>query len=480
VTRTRSRAADGDAAASRGELELVWPGKYDRDGARVRVPPRDVVSTRHESHGPRGAAHGQLVWGDNLDVLDAWMPAHRGRVDLVYIDPPFSTGAEFPVLTRARDREGVEHVISQPAYSDRWPGGAASYLAMLAPRLERIHALLAPHGSLYVHVDPSLGHAVRLVLDEIFGAPAFQREIIWRIGWVSGFKTRARNWIRNHDTILFYAKDPARMRFNKLWVPHPEGYSRRAGVPAKSPGMAVDDVWNAGAADLALTGAASLDSIQIKSFSKEKSGYATQKNESLLRRIIAASSNPGDVVLDAFCGAGTTAVVAAAMGRRFLACDVGAAAIQLTRSRLRRVDGIAWTLDQVREAGDVAQIVEVPVRRVAAGRWRIAARVEIELAIDARGRATVTIGDVRVEDSALRQVVAAGVDPVVECGVDWSVDEQGLRAVPEPGQRVFVSPRAVKDGSRIGVLVVDLAFGRTRIDLEISRGRAWGITARAR
>jgi DNA modification methylase len=467
------------------ELELVWRGKYDRDGARVRVPPRDVQLVDVEAHGA-GAARGQLVWSDNLDALDAWTVTHRGAVDLAYIDPPFSTGSEFPVLTRARDRKGADRVIAQPAYSDRWPGGAAAYLGMLAPRLERIHALLADHGSLYVHVDPSLGHAVRLVLDEIFGADAFQREIVWRIGWVSGFKTRARNWIRNHDTILFYAKQPARMRFNKVWVPHPAGYSRRAGIPAKAPGMAVDDVWNAGSGDLALTGAESLDSIQIKSFSREKSGYPTQKNESLLRRIIAASSNPDDLVLDAFGGAGTTAAVAAAMGRRFLTCDVGAAAIQLTRARLGRVPDLAWTLARP----DAAEPTDATTERAGTGRWTIRAEregvhVTLQLAIDARGRATIVLGDVVLATTAgseIRSALAAGVDPVLECTVDWDAEPGVLRpstrrvATPEVAlDRTFVAPTELRAGQRIAILVVDLAFGRTRIDLTIDRARGWTV-----
>jgi hypothetical protein len=175
---------------------------------------------------------------------------------------------------------------------------------------------------------------VKLLVDEVFGEGAFQREIVWRIGWVSGFKTRARNWIRNHDLIYFWAKDPAKMRFEKVYVPHPPGYARRAGAPAKAPGIAIDDVWNAGPADLALVGRESLDSIQIKSFSQEKTGYATQKNEALLRRILSASSRPGDWVADPFCGSGTTLAVAAAMGRRVLGCDCGRAAFRIARGRL--------------------------------------------------------------------------------------------------------------------------------------------------
>src|SRR5690606_37156642 len=115
---------------------------------------------------------------------------------------------------------------------------------------------------------------------------------------------------------------------------YPPGYRRRDGSPPRGRGMPIDDVWNANSAEFALQGAESLDSIQIKSFSTEKTGYATQKNESLLRRIITASSNPGDLVVDAFCGSGTTGVAAVRLGRHFIGCDSGRAAIHIARKRL--------------------------------------------------------------------------------------------------------------------------------------------------
>lgn len=313
------------------DVELRWPGKYDPDGARARLPATGVRLRERERFGDPGELPGNTaVLGDNLLVLEALVRDHPGSVDLVYIDPPFATGNTFALARKLPDAAELR----LPAFDDAWTGGVAGFLRMLDPRLRLIHALLGPRGSLYVHVDPTVGHAVKLLLDEIFGRACFQREIVWRIGWVSGFKTRARNWIRNHDLIFFYTKHPSEFTFHKSWVPHPAGYQRRDGVPAKSPGMAIDDVWNAGSAELELTGRESLDSIQIKSFSKEKTGWATQKNESLLRRILEASSNPGDLVVDVFGGSGTTAVVAHALGRRFLIADHSESAVQITRDRL--------------------------------------------------------------------------------------------------------------------------------------------------
>jgi adenine-specific DNA-methyltransferase len=316
-------------------VELRWPGKYV-DGRRAPLLDRGAELVVREAF---GESDNRLIRGDNLLALEALVRRAPGSVALVYIDPPFATGNRFALARRVGDkRQGTEAELRLPAFDDAWDGGPAGFLRMLDPRLRLIHQLLAPTGSLYVHVDPTVGHAVKLLLDEVFGPECFQREIVWRIGWVSGFKSRARNWIRNHDLIFYYTKDPQQFTFNKLYVPHPAGYERRAGEPAKVPGVAIDDVWNAGTSELELTGRESLDSIQIKSFSREKTGWATQKNESLLRRIISASSNPGDVVADLFAGSGTTAVVAAQLGRAFVVCDHADAAVQITRGRLLEAD----------------------------------------------------------------------------------------------------------------------------------------------
>jgi DNA modification methylase len=308
---------------------LCWDGRAPA-GAWLQGAPADLQ--RLEDHPPRlppllasPAIRGRLVLGDNLAVGRALLPTLRGAVDLIYIDPPFGTGGSF----RARHQPGAE---ARLAYGDAWAGGMRGYLDMLTPRLELAHALLAPRGSLYVHLDQTAAHYVKVVLDEIFGSDCFQREIIWRIGWVSGYKGKVQNWVRNHDTILFYTREPAGFTFNKMYVPHPPGYSRRGG--GEGPGHPVDDVWNGSPAEHVLSGKDSLDSIQIKSFAAEKTGYETQKNESLLRRIISASSDPGQLVVDLFAGAGTTAVVAEALGRQWLVCDISPMAVHIARKRL--------------------------------------------------------------------------------------------------------------------------------------------------
>ena len=146
-------------------------------------------------------------------------------------------------------------------------------------------------------------------MDEIFGRENFQREIVWRIGWVSGYKTAAKNWIRNHDTILFYTK--LDLFFNKEYIPYPENYVRRDGNAPEGPGYAIEDTWNCSELDR-------LDSIQIKSFDQEKTGFLTQKNEALLRRIIFSATNEGDIVLDFAAGSGTTGATAHKMNRQYI------------------------------------------------------------------------------------------------------------------------------------------------------------------
>ncbi|MBK7828217.1 site-specific DNA-methyltransferase, partial [Nannocystis sp.] len=311
--------------------ELRWPGK--RGGL---TPGPGLAPLLEQQVGPPDAASNLLICADNLLAMDALLATHAGAIDLIYIDPPFATGHDF-VRTSFTEGEAAGEPrgeLQTHAYHDRWPGGVAGFLRMLEPRLRLAHRLLAADGSLYLHVDPTVGHYAKILLDEIFGPACFQREIVWRIGWLSGFKTRANNWIRNHDLIFFYTRDPARFSFHKQYVPHPEGYRRRDGKPPRARGVPMEDVWNANSAEFALRGKDSLDSIQIKSFSREKTGWATQKNASLLRRIIAASSDPGDLVADFFCGSGTTLVAAAELGRRFIGCDCAPAAVELAHARL--------------------------------------------------------------------------------------------------------------------------------------------------
>lgn len=337
-------------------VRLVWDGKT-AEVPRLRLPlqvvetvnsPRADRGTIFEGAGEDDGWRNQLIWGDNLHALASLADELAGQVDLVYIDPPFDSRRDYKVRIAVGDEGAnaeqelakIESIVEEKAYRDTWGAGRSSYLSMLAQRLVLIRELLSPTGSLYIHLDHSESRYVKVLIDEIFGEDSFQREIVWRIGWVSGYKSAAKNWIRNHETLLFYTKSPKSFTFNKLYVPYPPGYQRRGeeGDPSGK-GYPMEDVWNANQFEAALAGVQSLDSIMIKSFSSEKAGYDTQKPVSLVRRIVEVSSNPGDLVLDAFVGSGTAAVAAEQLGRRWIAVDIGRFAIHTTRKRLLDIRG---------------------------------------------------------------------------------------------------------------------------------------------
>lgn len=326
-----------------GRPMLSWVGK--RAPASVQAFPAQLVETYGEQAAsgvpwerwPDDLRRGGLLYhGDNKEVL-AHLLANgvRGQVKLIYIDPPFDSGADYVRKVELRGPKGKVKLDGegytlgeQIQYTDIWAND--NYLQFMYERLLLLKELLAEDGSIYVHMDSANVHAIKVVCDEVFGASNFQREIIWRIGWISGYKSAAKNWIRNHDTILFYSKNKDRFTFNKEYIPYPEGYVRRDGAAPDGAGYPIEDTWNCYEID-------SLDSIQIMSFNSEKVGYPTQKNENLLSRIVRASSNPGDLILDSFIGSGTTAAVAQKLGRRWIGCDINKGAIQTTAKRLQLV-----------------------------------------------------------------------------------------------------------------------------------------------
>jgi DNA modification methylase len=320
-----------------------------------------------------------LYFGDNLTILREREYFPDASIDLVYLDPPFNSQENYNLLYRNAD--GTPSEAQEVAFTDTWkwdtaaaasysetlrrggrvaeamtafkqllgPSDTMAYLAMMSPRLVELHRVLKDTGSFYLHCDPSAGHYLKVLLDTVFGPENFRREIIWRSGWVSGFKAGANNWVRNHDTLFYYVKNAeSDFTFNKdlAYVPHEKGYERRGG--GENPkGVAMDDVWDDN----------ELYSPWIKSFSKEKLGYATQKPRALLERIISVSSNEGDTVLDPFCGCGTTIAAAHRLNRRWLGIDVTYLAIALVRHRLAGSFGpaAAQTYDVVGAPGNVRE-----------------------------------------------------------------------------------------------------------------------------
>lgn len=277
-----------------------------------------------------------ICFGDNLQLLKTInenmdpiiKDKVKGKVKLIYIDPPFATESDF------KNSKGVK------AYSDKVKG--TEFIEFLRKRLILAREILAEDGSIYVHLDEKMSHYIKIVMDEVFGSNCFQREIIWRIGWVSGYKTSAKNWIRNHDVILYYTKNPSNFIFNKEYIPYPDNYVRRDGSQPNGKGVPIEDTWNCNSLDI-------LDSIQIMSFSGEKTNYPTQKNENLIARIIKASSNPGDLVMDFFGGSGTTAAVAEKLDRRWVTCDLGKLSYYTMQKRILNIENSKSILDPTKK-----------------------------------------------------------------------------------------------------------------------------------
>ncbi|MDQ2732015.1 MAG: site-specific DNA-methyltransferase, partial [Armatimonadota bacterium] len=280
-----------------------------------------------------------LIRGECLSAC-AYLKDKGIAVDLVYIDPPFASGADYAksVYLRRNPHKAQEiaaaeaeleldelRAFEEKMYGDIW--NKEDYLNWMFENLHAIKSVMSETASIYVHLDWNIGHYVKVLLDEVFGEDNFEREIIWRIGWVSGYKSSVKNFIRNHDTIFYYTKSENKI-FNKLYIPYPQGYTRRDGAQPEGAGYPIEDTWNCNNLD-------PMDSIQIMSFSGEKVDYATQKNENLLRRIIESSSNGGMVVADFFGGSGVTAKVAHDLGRRFVHVDVGVNSLQTARDRLK-------------------------------------------------------------------------------------------------------------------------------------------------
>ncbi len=389
--------------------ELVWEGKYDKDGKRVgptRVAlPFQTVETVNESaqdrlrtldlfaRGKPSEWRNRLIWGDKKFVLPSLLPEFAGKVDLIYIDPPFNVGADFSFTAEVPDCDEPlpkqPSIIEQKAYRDTWGRGVDSYVEWLSNALGILSDLLSPTGSLYLHIDWHIGHYAKLLLDEALGAETLQNEIVWK-------RTSARadssTFNHIHDSLFYYARaghafndtftqhdpeyvrdkyrfddgDGRKYRLDNMTSPNPRpnmmyewrghaspalGWRYSKETMAKlhaegriwypdskdkrpqlkryldeSPGQPVTSVWT--------------DISPVNSQASERLGYDTQKPEALLERIIKASSNPGDLVLDCFCGSGTTAAVSEKLGRRWIACDLGRFAIHTTRKRLLSIPGV--------------------------------------------------------------------------------------------------------------------------------------------
>jgi DNA modification methylase len=398
--------------------ELIWDGKY-RDGKKqgpVRIAlPFQTIETVNESvqerqrslelfaQGRETEWRNRLIWGDKKYVLPSLLPEFAGEVNLIYIDPPFDTGADFSFTATIPDDPDTSDdetttftkepsILEQKAYRDTWGSGLDSYLRWFYECGTLMHELLHDAGSLYVHLDWHVAHYVKVLLDDIFGVDRLVNEIVWKRSDAKGDITQgSRHYSRIHDVILYYTRSE-NTTWNPLYLPLSEGYVERfykykdpdgrrwkmdnmlgpGGAAKGNPiyeVMGVTRPWRysrdrmkelikAGRVIQTKPGNVPMekryldeskgvqlstwwdDISMIRGWSAEKTGFSTQKPEALLERILKVSSNEGDLVLDCFVGSGTTAVVAEKLNRRWIACDLGRFAIHTTRKRLLGIPNV--------------------------------------------------------------------------------------------------------------------------------------------
>ncbi|HEY6769130.1 MAG TPA: site-specific DNA-methyltransferase [Candidatus Sulfotelmatobacter sp.] len=391
--------------------ELIWDGKYDEHGhkrAPVRIElPFQTVETVNESAQERQrtlelSSSGQdpewrnrLIWGDKKYVLPSLLPEFAGKVDLIYIDPPFDTGADFSFKAAlpGSDESFLKEpsVLEQKAYRDTWGRGLDSYLEWLYEGVEFLRELLSETGSIYVHFDWHVGHYAKVVLDEAFGSDRFRNEIVWQKVRVS--KAQSSGYGNVHDVILLYSKSDE-IVFFPHFTEYPESYkkshyglveektgrryglwdftqagtgaARRFGKKVLEPPAGKHWIWSQDRIDqgfdegrIVFTSSGTprlkryldeakgnfvediwTDIFDVNAVANERLGYPTQKPEALLERIVKGSSNEGNLVLDCFCGSGTTAAVAEKLNRRWITCDLGRFAIHTTRKRLLGIPNV--------------------------------------------------------------------------------------------------------------------------------------------
>lgn len=324
--------------------ELVLPRKDVSGFFRGQVP---NIPNAFNVALDGGSWMNRLVYGDNLLTMQALLagdpqtglPSLRGKVDLIYIDPPFDSKADYrtPITLPNASFSQKPTVIEQFAYADTWEDGTISYLKMLYPRLMIMKELLSERGSIFVHIDWHVGAYVKAILDDIFGKENFRNEITWYYP-NSGLKARSKKFHQVTDTIFYYVKSIDNFTFHHIFKKRKDGQSKQAkrkfNPITKKADMVRDEN---GKIVYQITDEVLENSLwEVASLSNnpvESVGYATQKPEALLERIIKASSNEGDLVCDFFGGSGTTAAVAEKLGRRWITCDIGKPASLVMRKR---------------------------------------------------------------------------------------------------------------------------------------------------
>jgi adenine-specific DNA-methyltransferase len=399
--------------------ELIWEGKY-KDGKKITpikiALPFQTIETVNESaqqrqktldfsvaepNSPYKEWRNRLIWGDKKYVLPSLLPEFAGKVDLIYIDPPFNVGSDFSFTATIPDDPGTEDdetiqfvkepsIIEQKAYRDTWGKGLDSYMQWFYETALLLKELLADDGSIYVHLDWHIGHYAKAILDEVFGYENFLNEIVWQK--IRTTKAQTKGFGNVHDVIFLYSKTPKatfknqHIEFNPKYIDSHYKKEEKSGrlfrtvsllQKGKGPARKFDDklleppggmhwIWSQERIDEAFskglirfTSNGRPEKIQyldemegdiiddiwtdiypINSQAIESLNYSTQKPIALLDRIINSSSNASDIILDCFCGSGTTAAVAEINNRRWITCDLGRFAIHTSRKRFLGIDNI--------------------------------------------------------------------------------------------------------------------------------------------
>ncbi|EHK57057.1 DNA methyltransferase [Allomesorhizobium alhagi] len=348
---------------SQMRTELVWEGKYDEFGNRREVNaasvtmPLQLIETIDEPRS-RTVAQGvlfdeakshrddfrnRLVWGDNKAVMASLLEEFKGRIDLVYIDPPFDVGADFSMKVPIGDEKDKTSkdpsILEVVAYRDIWGLGTNSYASMLFDRITLAKELLSESGSFFLHCDWRVNSLLRAICNEVFGDAYFRNEIIWHYENKLGTGWEAKTFDSRHDTIIVYSRtrayihntisEPVKNRKQqpvtqkiagkRVWLTNEDGTLRYEEGKEDRP---IGDVWNIPI---------------INPVATERLDYPTQKPLALLQRVIEGSSSQDSIVADFFCGSGTTLEAAERLGRRWIGCDLGRFSVHTSRKRLIQV-----------------------------------------------------------------------------------------------------------------------------------------------
>ncbi len=433
------------------ELNRVYKAGENRYKRAVKARPKRLYTTeiiRPESLLTGAPEENLLIHGDNRNVCISLLadPEIKGKIKAIYIAPPFFSMADYDAVLDAGGEK-----IRHRAYKDNWSKGMAEYLKMLTVRLLLMRDLLAEDGLIFVHVDWHAAHYVRAVLDEVFGSDNFVNEIIWQ--YKSGGSSKKR-FARKHDNIFMYAKT-SKYRF----FPQQEKSYNRGLKPYRFKGVEefrddvgwytmvnMKDVW-------------SID--MVGRTSSERTGYATQKPEQLVERILLSATEPGDLCADFFCGSGTLGAVCAKTGRRFLMVDSGRLAVETAEARLIK-QGASFTVLRDKKPKDSGLGVRVDLEKDDAGKGI--------------SNVSVTLRDIKpvgaekaAEDAKLEKIEQIKAEDPMELVLSWSVDfdydgevhRPDVLFVRENGKMETSCLRQVATDGVVSVKVTDI-FGNVK------------------